>query len=200
MQHIDEQRLEQDSAYRFQYLAEFLQFGEQDLTAIAAVRPVLLPHIPVLVDVVYEKLAMYDCTWRHFMPDQAGQAGADVGSLAELGLDHPQIRFRKQHLTRYVERLLSGPYDGKLVLYLDMVGKIHTAEAGNPRLQIPLVQMNALLGFVADALIATLLASPASTPNYQAAIRAFSKLLWVQNDFINRHYAQRPAALDTTPQ
>jgi hypothetical protein len=197
VQHIDEQRLEQDSAYRFQYLAEFMQFGEHDLAAVAAVRPVLLPNVPVLVDVVYEKLAMYDCTWRHFMPAQTGQDEAAVGSLSELSLDHPQIRFRKQHLTRYVERLLSGPYDGKLVLYLDMVGKIHTAEAGNPRLQIPLVQMNALLGFVADALIATLLASRSSAPEYAPAIRAFSKLLWIQNDFINRHYAQR---LETTPQ
>ena len=40
-------------------------------------------------------------------------------------------------MRHYVERLLGGPYDGKLILYLDMVGKIHPEAAGNPQLQIP---------------------------------------------------------------
>ena len=44
-----------------------------------------------------------------------------------------------------------------MVAYLDMVGKMHTPKAGSKDLNVPLVQMNALLGFVADALTATVL-------------------------------------------
>ena len=44
---------------------------------------------------------------------------------------HPQIAFRKEHLARYLAGLVTRPYDGKMVTYLDMVGKIHTEKAGN---------------------------------------------------------------------
>ena len=74
-----------------------------------------------------------------------------------LTLDHPQIKFRKQHLARYLAALVTKPYDGKMVEYLDMVGKMHTPKAGSKDLDVPLVQMNALMGFVADALTATIL-------------------------------------------
>jgi hypothetical protein len=54
---------------------------------------------------------------------------------------------------------------------------------------VPLVQMNALMGFVADALLATILSLDLDATMKVAAVRAFSKLLWLQNDLITRHYA-----------
>jgi len=54
---------------------------------------------------------------------------------------------------------------------------------------VPLVQMNALMGFVADAVNATILGFDLPAETKTAAVRAFSKLLWLQNDLINRHYA-----------
>ena len=104
-------------------------------------------------------------------------------------MDHPQIQFRKQHLARYLEKLVTAPYDGKMVQYLDFVGKMHTHKAGSPHIHVPLVQMNALMGFVADAVKATILGSALPADAKTKAVRAFSKLLWLQNDLINRHYA-----------
>ena len=104
-------------------------------------------------------------------------------------MDHPQIAFRKQHLGRYLETLVTAPYDGKMVEYLDMVGKIHTAKAGSGEINIPLVQMNALMGFVGDAVNATIMGADLPDDAKTQAIRSFSKLLWIQNDLINRHYA-----------
>ncbi len=72
--------------------------------------------------------------------------------------------------------------------YLNMVGKMHTTKAGNPDIAVPFVQMNALLGFVADAVNATILGLDITSDLKTAAIRAFSKLLWIQSDLINRHY------------
>ena len=189
MKRIDEPRLETDLGYRFGYLAEFMGFGEADVTAIHGAAPALGPIVPALVDAVYTKLQRYDSTWRHFVPRQSGYEGVVAHSVETLAMDDEQIKFRKEHLGRYLVALVTRPYDGKMVAYLDMVGKMHTPKAGSAQLDVPLVQMNALLGFVADALTATILGLGLDRETEVATLRAFGKLLWLQNDLINRHYA-----------
>jgi Protoglobin len=190
MRHVDEARLESDLEYRFQYLVEFMGFGPDDEAAIHAAETVLGPLVPQLVDAVYDKLRQYDATWRHFLPRQSGYEGPVPSRLEDVTPDHEMIRFRKQHLARYLSALVTRPYDGKFVAYLDQVGKIHTPKAGSADLNVPLVQMNALLGFVADALTGTILSLGLSREDEQRTLRAFGKLLWLQNDLINRHYAE----------
>lgn len=188
MKHIDEPRLESDLAYRFQYLTEFMGFSEEDIAAIHGAAAVIAPLVPTLVDAVYDKLNKYDSTWRHFFPRQSGYEGVVPKTISELTMDHEMIQFRKQHLGRYLAALVTRPYDGKMVAYLDMVGKMHTPKAGSKELDVPLVQMNALLGFVADALTATILGLGLDRHVELQTVRAFNKLLWLQNDLINRHY------------
>jgi len=189
MQSIDEPRLESDLGYRFNYLSEFMGFGQEDIDVIHESAALLAPLVPTLVDAVYAKLYSYDSTWRHFLPRQHGYDGEIPEELEDLTPDHPQIAYRKQHLSRYLERLVTGAYDGKMLDYLDMVGKIHTSKAGNAAINVPLVQMNALMGFVADAVNATILGADLPAEKKTAAVRAFSKLLWLQNDLVVRHYA-----------
>jgi hypothetical protein len=191
MKHIDEARLETDLQYRFEYLAEFMGFGADDIEVIHGAAPLVAPLVPGLVDAVYAKLHSYDATWRHFVPRQEGYEGEVPVDISTLSIDHPQIAFRKHHLGRYLERLVTVPYDAKMVLYLDTVGKIHTPAAGNPDLNVPLIQMNALLGFVHDAINAAIMGFQIPEASKAAAIRAFSKLLWIQNDLISRHYIPR---------
>jgi hypothetical protein len=191
MKLINEARLEQDVEYRFGYVAEFMGFGPADVEAIHAAAPKLAPLVPGLVDAVYDKLFSYDATKRHFVPRQHGYEGPLPQSSEALTQEHQLIQFRKQHLTRYVVSLVSKAYDSKMVAYLDMVGKIHTPKAGNPQLDVPLVQMNALLGFVSDALMATILSLNLDRETEVKTLRAFCKLLWIQNDLITRHYQAR---------
>jgi len=205
MKHINEERLESDLGYRFHYLAEFVGFGEADAAAIHAAAPHLAPLVTALVNAVYAQLRRFDATWRHFVPRQAGYEGPLASSLDELTQDHPLILARKQHLTRYLTALVTRPYDEKMTEYLDTVGKMHTSKAGSPAIVVPLVQMNALLGFVADALTATVLGLGLDRPTELGTLRAFNKLLWIQNDLINRHYQEasepadpaRPSGLST---
>jgi len=190
---IDEARLELDTGYRFQYVAEFLGFGPADVEAIHATAPLLAPMVPGLVDAVYERLLAREATRRHFLPRQAGYSGPLPVNGNELSHDHPQIQFRKQHLARYLVRLVTGAYDTAQVEYLDLVGRIHTPRAGNPALDVPLVQMNALLGFVSTALLQTLAGLGLDRATEVRTLLAFNKLLWIQNDLITRHYqAQAP--------
>jgi hypothetical protein len=196
MTRIDEARLEFDLGYRFTYLAGFMGFGPDDVAAIHASAARLAPLVPALVDAVYDKLHTYTSTWRHFVPRQHGYGGDVPADVEHLTMDHPQIQFRKQHLGRYLAALVTKPYDGKMVEYLDVVGKMHTDKAGSKELYVPLVQMNALMGFVADALTATVLGLGLDREAEVKTVRAFGKLLWLQNDLINRHYAvpHEPAA------
>ena len=189
MTHIDEARLEADLGYRFAYVAEFMGFGAADVAAIHGAAAHLAPLVPALVDAVYDKLHNYDATWRHFLPRQHGYTGDVPATLDQLPMDHPQIAFRKEHLGRYLANLVTKPYDGKMLDYLDTVGKMHTPKAGSKDLDVPPVQMNALLGFVADALTATILGLGLPRDVEVKTLRAFGKLLWVQNDLIARHYA-----------
>lgn len=188
MKTINEPELERSLGARFQYLSEFMGFGADDIQAIHGAAPVLAPLVPALVDAVYNKLYIYSSTWRHFLPRQHGYEGPIPTKLEDLTMDHPQIAFRKQHLARYLSNLVTRPYDGKMLEYLDMVGKIHTPKAGSKEINVPLVQMNALMGFVSDALVATILGLNLPRETEAKTLRAFNKLLWLQNDLITRHY------------
>jgi hypothetical protein len=188
MKTINEPRLESDLGYRFAYLAEFMGFGADDVKIIHAAAPLLAPLVPTLVDAVYKKLHTYDATGRHFLPKQHGYDGPVPANLSDVTDTHPMIQYRKQHLARYLAALVTKPYDGKMVEYLDMVGKMHTPKAGAADIDVPLVQMNALMGFVADALTSTILGMGLDRETEAKALRAFGKLLWLQNDLINRHY------------
>ncbi|CAN5239784.1 hypothetical protein BH11PLA2_BH11PLA2_09740 [soil metagenome] len=188
MKTIDESKLETDLAYRFHYLSEFIGFCHEDINTVHAAAPALAPLVKGLVDAVYAKLFQYSSTWRHFLPRQHGYDGDVPMTLETLTPDHPQISFRKEHLGRYLVALVSKPYDGTMVEYLDRVGKIHIDKAGSRAIMVPLVQMNALMGFVADAFNATILTLGLPKDKEMATVRAFSKLLWIQNDLIARHY------------
>jgi hypothetical protein len=188
MQRIDEARLEADLGYRFAYLAEFMGFDADDIAAIHTAAGPLAPLVPVLVEAVYAKLFSYDATKRHFVPRQHGYEGPVPDSAESLTQQHAMIAFRKQHLGRYLANLVSRPYDARMVQYLDFVGKMHTPKAGSMELDVPLVQMNAMMGFVSDALTATILGLGLDRDVEVRTLRAFNKLLWLQNDLITRHY------------
>ena len=194
MKTIDESRLETDPVYRFGYLKEFIGFGTDDAETVLESGPYLGPLIPQVVEKTYARLLAYDATARHFLPRQSGFTGQQPGTLAELSATHPQIHFRKEHLVHYLMHILGRAFDQTIVPFLDMVGKIHTAGAGNPEIAVPLVQMNAFLGYLADVLTEMITESVMDTDTKLKTIRAFSKLLWIQNDFIHRHYLRAEAA------
>ena len=188
MRTIDEPRLETDLQYRYHYLAEFIGFGSADAALIQGFAPHLGPRIGEIVDKTYDKLLSYDATARHFVPRQHGYEGDVPGNLADLTTNHPQIRFRKDHLNRYFMQLIGRSFDAKMVQYLDMVGKMHTPHAGSKGIVVPLVQMNALMGLLSDAIMEAVAESPLDSTQTLQTQRAFNKLLWIQNDFITHHY------------
>ena len=48
--------------------------------------------------------------------------------------------------------------------------------------------MNALMGLLADILLRTIAELDLAAEKQLQVQRAFQKILWIQNDFINQHY------------
>ena len=189
MEKLDEVRLEVDLAYRYEFLKNFIGFGDEDVAAIRKVLAELVPQVSAIVKEQYQKLLAYDATARYFVEGQHGDGGPLSMSLADLTAEHGQVKFRMDHMQRYLMQLLGHSFDGKIALLFDAVGKIHTPKAGNPRINVPLVQMNAFMGMLVDLLTGRLLALNTDYESKINCLRAFQKLLWLQNDFIARHYA-----------
>ena len=155
----------------------FIGFGEDDIAAIHGSAAHLAPIVPQLVDAVYEKLFLYDATRRHFVPRQSGYEGDVPENVEALLMNHEMIEVHKLHPGRYLERLVTKPYDGNMLNDLDLAGKMHTPKSGSKELDIPLVQMNALMGFMSDALIDTILSLDLDAETTSRTLRAFNKLL-----------------------
>ena len=188
MKHIDESQLQSDGQQRYAFLAEFIKFGPDDVQRIQASAPHIGPRIGEMVDKTYAQLLAFDATARHFLPKQYGCESDHPVDLTQLTADHPHIQFRKDHLNRYFVALIGRAYDEKMVQYLDMVGRIHTSKAGNSEISVPLYQMNALMGLLSDIITQVLIESPLNPADTLDTVRAFQKLLWIQNDLIGRHY------------
>lgn len=189
MEKLDEVRLELDLAYRYEFLKNFVGFGDEDVAAIRKVLAELVAQVPEIVEQQYQKLLAYDATARHFVERQHGYGGPLPESLANLSAEHGQMKFRMDHMHRYLMQLLGHSFDSKIAFLFDAVGKMHTPKTGNPRINVPLVQMNALMGMLADLLTGRLLALNTDQESKINCLRAFHKILWIQNDFVTRHYA-----------
>lgn len=196
MKQVDEANLEKDLDYRYEFVADFIGFDEQDVQAIHASAGYLAPLIPSIVEKTYEKLLAYNATARHFVPRQHGYDGPLPASVESLDDQHPQIQFRKEHLNRYLMHLVGHAYNDKMVAYLDMAGKMHTPGAGNKDIDVPLVQMNALLGLLSDCVQSAILGLAMDDAAKSRTLRAFNKLLWIQNDLVSRHYQQNGQSAD----
>ena len=189
MEKLDEQRLELDLAYRYEFLKNFVGFGPADVAAIRKVLAELVTLMPDIVKDQYQKLLAYDATARHFVEPQHGCAAPPPESLADLSVEQGQVKFRMDHMQSYFMQLLGHAFDSRIAVLLDAVGKMHTPKTGNPNINVPLVQMNAFMGMLADLLAGRVLAMNTDDDTKINCLRAFHKILWIQNDFITRHYA-----------
>jgi Protoglobin len=131
MQLISQTELDTDLSYRIRYLRDFISFTNEDAATLHAAAPVVSPLVPVVVNAVYEKLLSFDVTAKSFVPRQTGYSGDAPTKLEDLSQDHPQIKFRKDFLARYLVKVVSMDYEKEESWkYLDNVGLMHTGEAG----------------------------------------------------------------------
>ena len=90
-------RLYNDMAYRFNFVAEMSDFGEEDINSIKGSAPLLAPLVPVLVDAVYAQLFKFDITKAYFLPKTKDYNGSVASNLNDLKLDSDQVKFRSHY-------------------------------------------------------------------------------------------------------
>ncbi|KAI8599772.1 Protoglobin-domain-containing protein [Dissophora ornata] len=194
MEHIERSKLYTDPVYRFQYVANFMDFGDDDVDAIKGAAELIKPLVPTVVDAVYRKLHTFDITWDVMAKRHEGftPSGSKViEKSSELSEDADQIKFRKDMLSRYFAKLLENPYDERMIKYLEYVARIHTdTPTKKSKINVDLIHINALLGYVETVLIGGVKSLNLDRDTEYKAITAFGKLLWIQNDFFIKFYCR----------
>lgn len=148
---------------RWQALVALVGLTEQDLRVIRLSRRYVQPLLPALCERVGQKLLSAPETRRHFEHD---------------GPADPAVVGR--HLRRYLEGLLEVVTTEQLGAWLARVGPAHTPAVGDPRVHVPPEQLFGLLGFLSDEILQAIWATELPVERRLGAIRAFSRLLWVQ--------------------
>lgn len=190
MDQIDEQRLEEDVNYRFEYMARFIGYGEDEARAIREVAKELAPRLDPVMSAIYDRFRLFDATWRHFTVQKSGcPCSADRRrQMEELTSDHGTVLFRKHKLAKYFNYLMARPLDRMTVRHMDQMGRKHKGNDDAGHMDIALVQMNAFMAFIADGLTGAILDMGLDREREVAVLRAVQKLMWLHADLISRHY------------
>jgi hypothetical protein len=188
MKQVDRDLLNTDLHYRYRFLAEFIEFGDEEIDALHQAAPRLVPLLPALVDAVYEKMFEFDITKQQFLPRHHDYDGPLAQDLDHLTLADGQIGVRKEALIEYFTELLTAEYDEMTADYLDAVGKMHTTKGGGASIHTPLMLINIMLGYIVDALLQAVHGLDIDLDAKIRTLRAISKMLWIQQSFISRQY------------
>ena len=188
---IDEDLLETDPGYRFEYLTKVLDLAERDRSLLRKHYPQIQQQIHGVIDRIYEKMFQFDAMKRHFLPRNDGFDGDLPDSMAELTLDHQQTVFRKMQLQGYFEKFCTAQWDETFAILIDMVGRMHTPREGNSGLAIPVVQITAMLGVMNDLLLEMIAQLNLSDADKLGLERTFTKLFWIQNCMFIRHWTTK---------
>jgi hypothetical protein len=206
---VDEAALGHDLTARMQYTKSFLNFTQEDGEAVNSAKDIVAPAVPAILDSIYTNLISYDITAKSFVPPQPEQdsGSAKAASLQELSLNHPNILHRKDFLKTYLVKLVSNTDwsdESKFWDYLDKVGIMHTGQPGfkhrakRPELRVEVMHMSLLLGYVEDIVLQAVMgAEGLDVATKTKVIRAFNKLLWIQNDLFVRHFTAEKADSQT---
>ena len=87
----------EDSTRYFQYIAQFVEFGDEDAETIKETKPIIEKHLPELVSKFYSHLLLHPPTRKFFLK----QDGT---------LDEEYIELRMRHLTSFWLHAASGVY------------------------------------------------------------------------------------------
>lgn len=184
MEHVDRTELYTSLPVRIQFLHSFLEFGPEDVQALIAGQKYVKALIPAIVNIVYKKLLKYDITARVFTTRNSRDEGPVTAWATE---DSAQIMHRKMFLRWYLTKLNSDCTRMEYWEYLDKVGLMHVGKGRKNPLHVEYVFLGACLGFIQDAMFEAILSHPRLELYRKIAlIKALGKVIWIQNDLMER--------------
>ena len=122
----------------------------------------------------------------------------DAAKLEDLTLEHGHIGRQMNFLRSYLLKIVGNKdwtSESKLFLYMNQVGVMHTGAPGfkyrekRPEVRVEYMHMGILLGHVVNMLIDAVMGmEQVDVPTKTAVLKAWNKLLWIQNDLFARQY------------
>ncbi|KAF3942184.1 hypothetical protein ABW19_dt0209109 [Dactylella cylindrospora] len=184
MEHVDRCDLYTSLPVRIQFLHSFLEFGPDDVQALIEGQRYVKALIPAIVNIVYKKLLKYDITARVFTTRNS----KDEGPVSQWATEESAtIQHRKMFLRWYLTKLNSDCTRMEYWEYLDKVGLMHVGKGRKNPLHVDYVFLGATLGFIQDAMFEAILSHPRlPLPKKIAIIKALGKVIWIQNDLMER--------------
>ena len=188
--HIDKDRLDTDIRYRFDYLANFLNFTNDDIAALNRFSKIAGPFIESVVDIVYQNLIDYDVTKDHLLKSTKDFQGTATTDPNKLTIKSEQIVFRIKSMRKYLNRILRQTvWNDAFLEFLSNVGKSHTKLAGTQSIDVEYMHINALFGFLEQTFIQAVLNNTELDLSVKReTLFALSKVFWIQNDLFAMHY------------
>lgn len=177
LKHIDVGLIGSSPLARFDFLAEFIGFTDDDQLALQESLGVIAPHLPGLLDAIYNHLLSYDDTRRIFLGDRGA-------------VDPTYIELRKEHLTQWALMTTTSEDREQLAIYINSVGLHHTGVEGEPDRVVPPRYLIGLTSFIQTAILKATFAALPEDP--QAALRvglAWNKMLMIQLEMFLRAVA-----------
>ena len=148
---------------RFATAAAAAGLTAADRKRIRLSRRFIAPLMPALIAEVGDWLLRSPGTRRHFEHD----GPADPERVA-------------QHLATWLTTLFDVVATDRLPAWLAWTGPVHTRAAGDPRVRVPLDQINALLDVLGDLIQRSIQSSAVPEAHKTAAVESWARLLAVQ--------------------
>jgi hypothetical protein len=166
--HVDLEALRSGPAGRMRLLREFVGFTEDDHDALRESAVLLGPRLPALLDALYDHLLSFDDTRQIFL---------DAGGI----LDPAYMARRKEHLTEWIMRTITECDRPDFAIYVDSIGRMHTASAGDPDKVAPNRYVVGHMAFLQVALWSALFdALPTEPERVRRLGLAWTKILMIQ--------------------
>ncbi|PYH35318.1 uncharacterized protein BO87DRAFT_424821 [Aspergillus neoniger CBS 115656] len=191
---VTRKELYTDFSKRMDFLRLFLDLTDDDIIVFNKGAKFLKAALPVLTHRLYAKMLDFDITARALRV-RSTESDAQVDEY--FTLDGPHVQRRKIFWKWYLTRLFSDPSRLEYWEYLDKVGKMHTGKILMHPLKIEYMHMNTCLGYVKELAYETISGHPEmSYPFKFTLIRAFNKIMTIQNDLISRCYIREGQEFD----
>jgi len=166
-----------DAGRFFNYMAEFVDFSEEDAAAIRESRFIIEKHIPAIVAGFYHQLLRFPATRSFFLRKD--------GSI-----DREYLEMRMFHQAAFWRRAAQGSYGEDFARFVDYVGRAHTSHGADPKIYIHERYVIGMVGYVQQR-IAEALAEELRDYDPELARRAskaWNALLMVILELLARAY------------
>ena len=189
--HIPGKRSSEEAGHFFRYMAEFVEFKEEDAQSVHESALIIEKHIPTIVSNFYANLLKHPRTRKFFLKEDSS-------------IDEEYLQLRMYHQANFWRRTAGGVFDDEYAGFVDYVGRAHTSQGADKSIFIDERYVIGMVGFVQHAVIeALILELDGFNKDLEfRAIKAWNKLCIIILEMLSRAYREKSGSeslLDVIP-